>query len=88
MAERWEARLRAAQRARFDATWLGRVLASVGMSTAWVERLRFSKAGVAAFAWMVVPPKLKLIAGAVVAAWLLTAAAILAFTAFVFSQIL
>jgi hypothetical protein len=88
MADRWEARVRAAQKARFDATWLGRIFASVGISTAWIQRIRVTKRGVALFAWTVVPPKLKLIAGAVVAAWLLAALAILAFTAFVFSQLL
>ena len=87
MAARWEARVSAAQRARFDATWLGRMLAGLGISTAWIQHLRISKRGVAAFAWMVVPPKLKLIAGAVVATWVLMVCAAFAIVIAVLTQL-
>jgi hypothetical protein len=71
MATRWEDRVHAARIARFEASPAGRFLAMVGISSAWLQRVRFSKRGILTFAWMVVPPKLKLVAGAVAATWLL-----------------
>jgi hypothetical protein len=87
MAGRWEMRVRAARQARFDSTLLGRMFANVGISTAWIQGLRFSSRGVAAFAWMVVPPKFKLIAGAVLATWLLMVCAALAIVIAILTQL-
>lgn len=73
MALRWEARVRAAERVRFEATVSGRILAALGLSGPWTQRVRFSKQPLLFLAWALTPRKLKLIAGGLVAAWLLTA---------------
>ena len=77
MASRWETRVRAAQQARFDASPIGRVLGAFGIRLyAW--RFAFTKAGIFSLAWGVVPRQVKLVAGGLLAAWLLVAAGILA----------
>jgi hypothetical protein len=88
MADRWEGRVRAAQQARFDASLIGRALAALGISSVWVRGLRFNKRGVLAAAWMFVPPKLKLIAGAVVLAWLSLALAVTVIAVVLFAQLI
>jgi hypothetical protein len=77
MASRWELRVRAAQQARFDASPVGKVLAAFGIRLyAW--RFTFTKAGMLSLAWAAVPRQVKLVAGGLVAAWLLVAAGIVA----------
>jgi hypothetical protein len=73
MALRWESRVRAAERVRFEATVSGRILAAVGLSGLWTQRIRFGKQRLFFLAWALTPRKLKLVAGGLVAAWLLTA---------------
>jgi hypothetical protein len=73
MALRWESRVRAAERVRFEATVSGRILAAVGLSGLWTQRIRFGKQRLFFLAWAFTPRKLKLVAGGLVAAWLLTA---------------
>ncbi len=73
MALRWEARVRDAERARFEATVPGRILARLGLSGLWAQRVRLSNQRLPSLAWAVVPRKLKLVAYGLVAAWLLTA---------------
>jgi hypothetical protein len=77
MAGRWEARVRAAQQARFDSSPVGRFLAALGIRL-YVWRFRFTKWGVLSFAWAAVPRQVKLVAGGLVAGWLLVAAGIVA----------
>ena len=86
MASRWEDRVRAARVARFEASPFGRFLATFGIPTAWLQRI--TRVGILAFMWAVVPPKLKLVAGAVVAAWLLAAASVVAVAALILAQLL
>lgn len=84
MARRWESRVRAAERVRFEATAAGRILAALGMSGMWLHHLRFGKQRLVSLAWALTPRSLKLVAGGLVAAWLLTAvvtAAVLALVA-------
>ena len=85
MASRWEDRVRAARVARFEASPVGRFLTSFGIPTAWLQRI--STAGIVAFMWAIVPPKLKLVAGAVVAAWLLMGVAAVAIVALILAQL-
>jgi hypothetical protein len=86
MAGRWETRVRAAQQARFDASPIGRVLAALGIRLyAW--RFRFTKRGVLSLAWTTVPRPVKLVAGGLMAAWLLTAAAIVALCVVLLAQV-
>ena len=73
MAARWDERVRAAEQARFDASVMGRLFARLGLSSAFVGRVRFTKWGVLALAWTLVPRRFKLIAVGVVTAWLLVA---------------
>jgi len=73
MALRWESRVRAAERVRFEATVSGRILTALGLSGLWTQRIRFGKQRPLLLAWALIPRKLKLVAGGLVAAWLLTA---------------
>ena len=75
MALRWAERVRAAERVRFEATVFGRILASLGLSGLWAQRVRFGKQRLLFLAWVLTPRPLKLVAGGLVAAWLLTAVA-------------
>jgi hypothetical protein len=79
MAARWEERVRAAELARFESSVVGRLVAWLGLSSAFVHRVRFTKRGVVVLAWALVPRRFKLIAAGVLAAWLIVA--IGAFTA-------
>src|SRR5215208_6950472 len=71
MAIYWHEQVRAAERVRFDSSLLGRLLIAVGISTLWVQRVRFTKAGLFSLAWAFVPRKLKFIAAGVAAASLI-----------------
>ena len=51
MALRWESRVRAAERVRFEATVSGRILAAVGLSGLWTQRIRFGKQRLFFLAW-------------------------------------
>jgi hypothetical protein len=86
MATRWEIRVRAAQQARFDASPIGRVLAALGIRLyAW--RFRFTKRGVLSLAWAAVPRPVKLVAGGLLATWLVVAAGIVALCVVLLAQL-
>ena len=78
MATRWDARVREAERARFATSVPGRILAALGLSSLFVPRARITKARLVPLAWALVPLRIKLIAGGVLAAWLI---ALIGFTA-------
>jgi hypothetical protein len=71
MAERWDARVRAAERARFETSVAGRILAALGLSSLFLRRARLSKRRLMLLTWTLVPLRIKVIAGGVVAAWLI-----------------
>ena len=71
MAARWDARVRAAEQARFEATVAGRILAALGLSRLIALKGRLTKKRVLALAWVLVPWRIKLVAGGLVAAWLI-----------------
>lgn len=71
MAARWDARVRAAEQARFEATVAGRILAALGLSRLIALKGRLTKRRVLALAWVLVPRRIKLVAGGLVAAWLI-----------------
>jgi hypothetical protein len=73
MAMRWEERLRHAEQARFESSIAGRVLGALGLSGLWVLRSRLRRQSLVALSWSLVPRRLQLIAGGLVAAWLVTA---------------
>jgi hypothetical protein len=73
MAARWGERVRAAERVRFESSVVGRVVAWLGLSSAFVHRVRFTKRGLLFLAWALVPRRIKVVAGGIVAAWLIVA---------------
>ena len=73
MALRWESRVRAAERVRFEATFLGRILATLGLSGLGASRPPLRKQRLLFVAWALMPRPLKLLADGVVAAWLVVA---------------
>ena len=87
MAARWDDRVRAAERVRFESSVLGRVVAWLGLSSAFVHRVRFTKRGLLFLAWVLVPRRIKLVAGGIVAAWLIVAIAAFALLAAVLDRL-
>ena len=87
MAVRWQARVRAAERLRFESTLVGRILAALGLTSLFVPPLRFTKGRVLAFAWAVVPRRIKLVAGGLVLAWLIVVIAAVTVAAAVVTQL-
>jgi hypothetical protein len=73
MALRWEARVRAAERVRFEATLFGRILGAVGLTALWTQRSALRKQRLLALAWVLTPRLIKLAALGLVGAWLLAA---------------
>jgi hypothetical protein len=87
MAARWEERVRAAERIRFEASVLGRALVALRLSRLVDWRVRLTKWRVIALAWAFVPRRFKLIAFGVVAAWLVVAVATIAVCAALLAQL-
>jgi hypothetical protein len=87
MTTRWEARVRAAERVRFESSLFGRLLTAVGLSRLWLTRSQLRKQGLLRLAWGLVPRKLKLVVGGFAAAWLIMVAAAVSVLVFVFSQL-
>ena len=71
MAARWEGRVREAELLRFESTVPGRILKAVGLSGLYRRVLPPSKGRLLWLAWAIMPPQVKLVAGGLVAAWLL-----------------
>ena len=86
MATRWEDRVRAAEQLRFESSLLGKALAALGISNAWMQ-LRFGKRGLFRLGWAVVPRTLKLVAGAVAVTWVIMVVAAISVVVFVFFQL-
>jgi hypothetical protein len=85
MEARWEGRVREAELLRFETTVAGRVLRAIGLSNLYGRLLPLSKGRLLWLAWAVTPPKLRLVAGGLVAAWLLVSlVAVTALAAIVF----
>lgn len=87
MALRWEERVRAAERVRFEGTFLGRIVQTLGLSGLVASRLPLRKGRLLFVAWALVPRRFKLLAYGVVAAWLVVAVATFAVLAAVFAQL-
>jgi hypothetical protein len=73
-----ETRVRAAERARFESSPVGRILSALGLSGLVVYRVRLTKRRVLSLAWALVPAKIKLVAGGLVATWPIALAALTA----------
>ena len=85
LAERWTERVRAAERVQFELSVPGRVLKALGLS--YVRLYRPTKGGLLAFAWMLVPRRIKLVALGLVATWLAVIAAVLIVGAALFDRV-
>ena len=71
MASRWEGRVRGAEALRFEATVAGRILTALGLSGLYRRLQPVTKGRLLWMFWAVLPPRLKLVAGGLVGAWLL-----------------
>jgi hypothetical protein len=76
MTVQWQETVRAAERARFEASPVGRLLAAIGISGRWVFRAQRARDVVLWIAWAFATRKLKLMVGGVAAAALIVAAAV------------
>jgi hypothetical protein len=63
MTMRWQERVRAAELARFEASPVGRLLARLGVSSIWFQRVRTASELLSWVAWVVVLRKVKLVLG-------------------------
>ena len=87
MALRWDARVRAAERVRFEETVVGTILGKLGLSGLLATRLARGKKGLLLLAWAFVPRRFKLLAYGAVATCLVVAVATFALIAAVFAQL-
>jgi hypothetical protein len=87
MALRWEARVRDAERVGFESSLLGRALTALGLSAVFTHRVRFTKWGLLSLAWAFVPRRIKLVAGGLVAAWVIVALGLITAVAVAFAQL-
>jgi hypothetical protein len=78
MAVRWRERVRAAELARFEASPIGRLLARLGISSAWFQRVRLASELLSWVAWAVVLRKVKLVLGTFAALGILIVVALVA----------
>jgi hypothetical protein len=76
MTVQWQETVRAAERARFDASPVGRLLAAIGISGRWVFRAQRARDVVLWIAWAFATRKLKVMVGGVAAAALIVAVAV------------
>ena len=60
---RWQERVRAAELARFEADTIGRLLASLGISSIWFRRVQLTSQLMSWVFWAVVLRKVKLVLG-------------------------
>jgi hypothetical protein len=63
MTVRWQERVRAAELARFEASPIGRLLARLGISSIWFQRVRLASQLLSWVAWAVVLRTVKLVLG-------------------------
>jgi hypothetical protein len=87
MAARWEARVREAERVRFESSVVGRALTALGLSGLIGHRVRFTKWGLLALGWTLVPWRIKLVAGGFVAAWVIVVLGAFVLVAVALSQL-
>ena len=87
MTVRWQETVRAAERAQFEATPVGRFLAWLGITGYWFERAHFARKAVVWVAWALVFRKLKLIAAGVAATGLILVFAVVAAVVVLIAQL-
>jgi hypothetical protein len=87
MAARWDERVRAAELARFESSVVGRLVAWLGLSSAFAHRVRFTKLGLLSLAWAFLPRRIKLVAAGLVTAWVVVAVGLITAVAVAFAQL-
>jgi hypothetical protein len=81
MARRWDERVRAAERLQFDSTVLGRILNAIGLSSLYRRNVPNTRWRLVRLGWVLVPRNLKLVAGALIATWLIVLLGVVVLTA-------
>jgi hypothetical protein len=87
MTVRWQETVRAAERAQFEATPVGRLLAWLGISSYWFQRAHFARKAVIWLAWTLLFRKVKIVAGSIAAVWLLFVLAVVALLVLAIAQL-
>ena len=87
MTVQWQKTVRAAERARFESSPVGRLLAAIGISGRWTERMLRARKVLLWLAWAVVTRKAKLVLGGVAAATLIVVIAVVAAVVLVVAQL-
>ena len=87
MTVQWQETVRAAERARFEASPVGRLLAAIGISGRWVEHMLRARKALLWLAWAFATRKLKVVAGGVAAAMLIVPLAVVAAVVVVVTQL-
>ena len=77
MASRWQERVRAAEWARFEASFAGRLLVRLGVSRLWLRRMQFAREAMVWLAWAVLMRKVRLVARGLALGILLVVAVVL-----------
>ena len=87
MMASWQETVRAAEQARFEASWLGRLLTTIGVSSLWVQRARSARKVLLWFAWAFLTRKVKLVVAGVAAVGLILVVAAVAVVVVVVAQL-
>jgi hypothetical protein len=87
MMASWQETVRAAEQARFEASWVGRLLTAIGVSSRWVQRMRSAREALLWLAWAFVSRKVKVVVGGVAAVGLILVVAAVAAVIVVFAQL-
>jgi hypothetical protein len=87
MTAQWQETVRAAERARFESSPVGRLLAAIGISGRWAERMLYARKVLLWLAWAFVTRKAKLVLGGVAAATLIVVLAVVAAVVVVAAQL-
>jgi hypothetical protein len=79
--------VRAAEQARFESSWIGRLLTAIGVSSLWVQRMRRARKVLLWLAWAFVTRKVKLVVAGVAAMGLILVVAVVTAVIVVFAQL-
>ena len=87
MTVQWQETVRAAERARFEASPVGRLLIAIGISSRWMLQMRRARKALLWLTWAFVTRKLKVVVAGVAAATLIVALAVVAAVVVVIAQL-
>ncbi len=87
MMASWQETVRAAEQARFESSWIGRLLTGIGISSLWVQRARRARTVLLWLGWAFVTRKVKLVLAGVAATGLILVVALVAAVVVVLAQL-